>query len=287
MASDSNRIRVATGRVGVIDAALIRWLGRQRELSDQLWACVTGSALDPLIRSEAIERFLAALEVVGAVVRLDASGHVTAPLATLPRELCGRWTVALPERELLHYTLARIWKRADVGGCASSSEKVTSVTHLAERYGACPEHRAKVVGIVSGAFDLLHHGHVRLIENAKERVDVLVVLAMSSVSIEGQPKNVLGDRPIYSEGDRAEVLSALRSVDHIVFFDEPDCRAALSGFCPNYYVKTAHDAARSVVRAEADVVTRLGGKITILERPPSACSSTAIIARLRGAGLPG
>jgi bifunctional ADP-heptose synthase (sugar kinase/adenylyltransferase) len=56
---------------------------------------------------------------------------------------------------------------------------------------------------------------------------VLIVLTLSSSAIRQQEKNRFGDRPIYNERDRVEVLSALRAVDHVVVFDDVNCLAQL------------------------------------------------------------
>jgi D-beta-D-heptose 7-phosphate kinase/D-beta-D-heptose 1-phosphate adenosyltransferase len=134
---------------------------------------------------------------------------------------------------------------------------------------------------VSGAFDLLHPGHVSLIRTAKARVDHLVVLMMSSASLKQQKKNDLGDRPIYSTADRVEVLSALRDVDHVVVFDDLNCLSSIEVFCPDYFIKNINDRARLVVQAEAHLVSQLGGQSVYLANCSWGYSSTLIIEYIR------
>jgi bifunctional ADP-heptose synthase (sugar kinase/adenylyltransferase) len=120
-----------------------------------------------------------------------------------------------------------------------------------------------------------------LIRAAKARVDHLVVLTMSSGAIKQQEKNQLGDRPTYSTCDRVEVLAALRDVDHVVVFDDLNCLGSLKAFCPDYFFKNIRDRARSVVRAEADLVNQLGGRSIYLEDCSKNYSSTDIINYVR------
>ena len=76
-------------------------------------------------------------------------------------------------------------------------------------------------------------------------------------------------------------MSALRPVDHIVMFDDLDCLPALRAFCPDYFIKSAHDRSRAVVQAEAALVGNLGGEVVFLADQPTGYSSTAIIRYVR------
>ena len=158
---------------------------------------------------------------------------------------------------------ANLWSRRK-----SVSRKLTTLDRLCAVYGPLPRRRESV-GVVSGTFDLIHPGHVRLFVAAKQMVDVLIVLTMSTAAIRQQEKNQLGDRPIYNSRDRIEVLSALRPVDHVVMLDDLDCLAALLAFCPDYFIKSAHDRSRAVVQAEAALVEDLGGEAIFLAAQPS------------------
>jgi rfaE bifunctional protein nucleotidyltransferase chain/domain len=273
-------ILFAQGRVGVVDAALVRWLTRQRVQVNYLAACVTESVFEPLVPKGHIEDILAALEPVDEVLRgnVDLSRILYRHRVT-PKSVK---TLFWPEAELLDYSITRICKRLTT--CeekAAITGKLTTLDDLRERYGPTSRQRREAVGLVSGSFDLVHAGHVRLIQAAKQRVDVLVALIMSAVSIQQQEKNRLGDRPIYDEGDRVEVLSALRSVDRLVMFNDRDCRPSLRVFCPDYFIKSADDQSRPVVQAEAALVESLGGKTIYLADRHSGCSSTDIIRYVR------
>jgi D-beta-D-heptose 7-phosphate kinase/D-beta-D-heptose 1-phosphate adenosyltransferase len=140
-----------------------------------------------------------------------------------------------------------------------------------------PKHRHAVVGLVSGSFDLIHLGHVRLIQQARQQVAVLVVFTLSSSAIRQQEKNRLGDRPIYNERDRVEGLSALRAVDHVVVFDDVNCLAPLRAFCPDRFIKSSGDRARPIVQAEAALVEKLGGDVLYLDHHHVNYSSTILV----------
>src|SRR3989337_2070674 len=71
----------------------------------------------------------------------------------------------------------------------------------------------------NGCFDIIHVGHVRYLKEARNLGDMLVVGLNSDESV----KTIKGiNRPIVPQGERAEVLSSLRDVDHVVIFNEPD-----------------------------------------------------------------
>ena len=117
---------------------------------------------------------------------------------------------------------------------------------------------------------------------AKELVDVLIVATMSTNSIQLQEKNILGDRPIYSEADRITVLSSLRATDYIVMFDELDCKEVIKAIKPDYFVKNAKDMTRQVVKEECELAKNLGGKVAIV-RDDVGYSSKTIINYIRNA----
>ena len=75
----------------------------------------------------------------------------------------------------------------------------------------------KQVVAVSGAFDLLHIGHVTFLKKAKEQGDVLIVLQNTDASVKRYKGS---ERPIIPQEERIEVIAALESVDYVVLFDE-------------------------------------------------------------------
>ena len=94
----------------------------------------------------------------------------------------------------------------------------------------------KRIVTTNGTFDILHIGHVQLLEDAKALGDVLIVGLNSDTSV----KQYKGDkRPINTQEDRARVLSAFTCVDYVVMFDEPEPSALLECIKPNIHVKAA------------------------------------------------
>jgi len=92
--------------------------------------------------------------------------------------------------------------------------------------------------VTNGCFDLLHIGHIRLLEFAKKQGDELLVLINSDFSV----ASLKGDgRPITPEDERAEILRALACVDNVlVFQDEYDLERLYAHFKPSVMVKDNH-----------------------------------------------
>lgn len=201
---DCTAILLARGRLGIVDAALVRWLTEQRTDANRLVVHVTKSVFEPWPSRQHVKEFLAALEPVDEVVR---ENELAAFLARSRTALGGMSVLMWPEAELLDCSVDHIWKRHLLVEEEVRSRKLTTLGRLCALCGPSPRRRESV-GVVSGTFDLIHPGHVRLFVAAKQMVDVLVVLAMSTGAIRQQEKNQLGDRPIYNSRDRIEVLSA-------------------------------------------------------------------------------
>jgi rfaE bifunctional protein nucleotidyltransferase chain/domain len=124
-----------------------------------------------------------------------------------------------------------------------------------------------------GCFDLLHTGHVRLLRQARELGDALVVLLNS----DGSVRALKGPRrPVMAVEDRARVLSALGCVDAVVIFDELSPGHVLDRLRPNVWVKGGDYAEADL--PEADVVRRHGGEIVLLPTVAGYSSSNLIAA---------
>ena len=137
--------------------------------------------------------------------------------------------------------------------------------------------RGQPVAVANGAFDLLHVGHVRYLEAAKDltRGGLLVV----GVNTDRSVRAVKGpERPIMPEEERAELVAALGCVDLVVLFDEPDARALLTALRPDLHVKGTDYSPDSV--PERELVARLGGR-TVIAGDPKDHSTTDVIARIR------
>ena len=110
-----------------------------------------------------------------------------------------------------------------------------------------------------GCFDLLHPGHVDLLERARGLGEALIVCLNSDASV----RRTKGPgRPLVSQDDRARVLNALAAVDGVVIFDEPSPAALLADLRPNIWVKGEDYHNRPM--PEAEVVRRHGGEVVLL-----------------------
>src|SRR4029079_103892 len=122
--------------------------------------------------------------------------------------------------------------------------------------------KGKTVVLANGCFDILHVGHVRYLEGARKLGDTLVVAVNSDQSV----RAIKGpDRPILNEGERATLVSALRCVDHVVVFDEPDVRRVLDVLRPAIHAKGTDYTEGSV--PEREKVLAYGGQVRITGDP--------------------
>jgi rfaE bifunctional protein nucleotidyltransferase chain/domain len=118
--------------------------------------------------------------------------------------------------------------------------QVVSETKLISGRGAW-KRDGRVVVCASGAFDLLHPGHIRLLEQARDLGDILVVAVESDAAVRrrstavGPPsRGVL--RPVTPASERGEALAALAAVDFVVLFEEPSPREFLDRLAPDIVV---------------------------------------------------
>ena len=133
----------------------------------------------------------------------------------------------------------------------------------------------KTIVTTNGCFDILHVGHVRYLEKAKSFGDVLIVALNSDKSV----KSIKGqNRPINNENDRAEVLSALRSVDYVVLFDEDSPIDLLLQIKPDVHTKGADYTIETL--PEAKGIIDAGGRIEFISFVEGK-STTSIIEKMR------
>lgn len=138
--------------------------------------------------------------------------------------------------------------------------------------------QGKRIVFTNGCFDILHRGHVTLLNRAKALGDVLVVGVNSDASV----RRLKGaSRPINALADRLRVLSALSYVDYVVPFEGDTAIDSIEGIRPDIFVKGGDYARTSI--PEAALVERLGGVVCILPFVEEH-STTRIIERLRQIG---
>jgi len=127
------------------------------------------------------------------------------------------------------------------------------------------------ITLANGCFDLLHVGHIRYLQAAKDLGGKLVVAVNSDYSVRALKGK---SRPIMPENERAEILAALSSVDAVVIFTEPDVRALIREIQPDIQAKGTDYTADTV--PERDAVTSYGGRVAIVGDPKDH-SATEII----------
>jgi len=154
-------------------------------------------------------------------------------------------------------------------------KKILSRNELVKILG---EWRAKgsMIVFTNGCFDLMHVGHTRYLQAAKDLGDLLVVGVNSDASV--RSLNKAPDRPIVSESQRAEVVAALSSVDYVILFNEPDPRGLIASLQPDVLVKGGDWAVEQIVGRE--IVEARGGMVRTIPLVPGV-STTSIIQRIR------
>jgi D-beta-D-heptose 7-phosphate kinase/D-beta-D-heptose 1-phosphate adenosyltransferase len=136
--------------------------------------------------------------------------------------------------------------------------------------------RGYKVGFTNGCFDLLHPGHVHLLEQCRSMCDRLIVGMNSDASV----KRLKGPtRPVQPEAARAAVLASLASVDLVCMFEDDTPLNTLTLIRPDLLIKGS-DYTRETVVGAAEVES-WGGKVALAELLPGH-STTATLARLRG-----
>lgn len=129
----------------------------------------------------------------------------------------------------------------------------------------------------NGVFDLLHAGHIRYLEQARTLGDALMV----ALNSDGSVRALKGDsRPIISQDERAEVMSALRSVDYVTIFDDISPRKLIATLLPDVLVKGGDYGLNEIHgRVEVEAV---GGKVVSLPFIEGA-STSGLIERMKRA----
>ncbi len=115
--------------------------------------------------------------------------------------------------------------------------------------------------LTNGTFDLLHIGHVRYLEAARDLGDILVVGINSDASVRGYKGP---GRPVVPQDERAEIVAALRCVDYATIFDEPTATHIVDALQPDLYVKGGDYSPGANPLPEAEAVLSYGGQVHIV-----------------------
>ncbi|MFO0596760.1 MAG: adenylyltransferase/cytidyltransferase family protein [Myxococcaceae bacterium] len=135
--------------------------------------------------------------------------------------------------------------------------------------------QGQTIALANGVFDLLHVGHVRYLEGARQLADRLVVAVNSDASTRAYKGP---GRPVIPQGERAELVAALRCVDLVLVFDEPDVRLIIRTLKPDIHVKGTDYTPETIPeRAEVEAY---GGR-TAVAGDPKNHSTTALLPKLK------
>jgi D-beta-D-heptose 7-phosphate kinase/D-beta-D-heptose 1-phosphate adenosyltransferase len=139
--------------------------------------------------------------------------------------------------------------------------------------------RAGVRGAVvftNGVFDLLHPGHIEVLDMARREGAALIVGVNSDASVQRLKGPT---RPVRTTAERALVLAGLECVDAVVVFEEDTPIELVRALTPDVIVKGGDYAPETIVGAE--LVTARGGRVVVVPLVPGQ-STTSIIEKLRG-----
>jgi rfaE bifunctional protein nucleotidyltransferase chain/domain len=129
------------------------------------------------------------------------------------------------------------------------------------------------VAFTNGCYDLLHPGHIRLLEQAKSLAGVLIV----GINTDAGVRRLKGPgRPLLPEQERAQLLAALEAVDAVVLFDEDTPRELIAELLPDILMKGADWSHFIAGREEVEAA---GGKVLAVPLQPGY-STTGILEKL-------
>ncbi len=138
--------------------------------------------------------------------------------------------------------------------------------------------QGKRIAYTNGCFDLLHAGHVRTLEAARQYGDVLIV----GINSDESARKLKGPgRPVLSEHDRAEMLAALACVDLVVVYPEVSSLALIEAIRPDVWVKGGDYVMDTVNQEERAFVESYGGEVALGGRVEGV-STTELIRRIKG-----
>jgi len=153
------------------------------------------------------------------------------------------------------------------GGTLRKVMSRQAVLALVERW----HHQGFRVGFTNGCFDLMHPGHVHLLEAARDACDRLVV----GLNDDASTRRLKGAmRPVQPEAVRAAVLAGLPSVDAVTVFEEETPQALIGAVRPDVLVKGADYAMAEVVGA--DLVRSWGGRVLLADLLPGQATPAGL-----------
>jgi D-beta-D-heptose 7-phosphate kinase/D-beta-D-heptose 1-phosphate adenosyltransferase len=154
--------------------------------------------------------------------------------------------------------------RVDLSRKRLSREQAKTVIEGERRAG-------RRVVFTNGCFDLLHVGHVRYLEEARRKGDVLIVAVNADAAVRALKG---AERPILPLDERLRILAALAAVDYVVPFEEPTPHALLRELRPDVLVKGGDYGVEGVVGRE--IVWEYGGEVCVVPATEGLSTSRTV-----------
>src|SRR6266852_5656508 len=180
---------------------------------------------------------------------------------------------ASPARDKLLLRAASLWFFSGLQG-DSLNPAILTLDEAILRFGREKRNGRRIV-FTNGCFDILHPGHIRSLEQARDLGDALIVGINSDASV----RQLKGEgRPALPANERAEILAALECVDAVVIFDDLTPREVIGRLLPDVLVKGGDWPGDQIVGREE--VEAAGGRVVSVPVVPGY-STTAILQKIR------
>jgi D-beta-D-heptose 7-phosphate kinase / D-beta-D-heptose 1-phosphate adenosyltransferase len=210
--------------------------------------------------------------VVAAIALGLAAGAEIVPAASLANVAAG---IVVGKRGTATVSTGELMAALTPLDGHTDPQKIFSLESVQQLARAWHEQGLKIA-FTNGCFDLLHPGHISLLEQARRTADRLIVGLNADLSI----RRLKGpNRPVQGEVARATVLAAVKSVDAVVIFSEDTPIHLIETLEPNVLVKGADYTVATVVGA--DIVLRRGGQVVLADLL-SGHSTTETVKRVAG-----
>jgi len=154
-------------------------------------------------------------------------------------------------------------------------EKIKSLEEILKIVAKAKKEGKKIV-TTNGSFDLVHAGHIDLLQKAKSKGDILIVGINSDKSVREYKKKP--GRPIVPEKYRAELLAAIEYVDFVFLFDDLIPNAWLDKIRPDVHANSAEYGTKCV---ETEILDQYGGELFLVPKVDIPLSTSLIEAKIR------
>ena len=154
-----------------------------------------------------------------------------------------------------------------------SGTKIISLSNLKRKIILLKQEGKRIV-FTNGCFDILHYGHVKYLQDARNKGDYLVVAVNSDSSIK---KIKAKNRPVIGQNDRLRTVAALASVDFVVLFNQDNPLSLIKTLKPDILIKGADWSKKKIIGA--DFVESYGGRVLTVHLVKGR-STSAIIEKI-------